>query len=37
MHYAAALFEQGTIERQTGYLLRMLEAMVAEASRKWQG
>ena len=34
MHYAAALFEQGTIERQMGYLLRMLEAMVADSQQK---
>src|SRR5437016_13012821 len=31
LRYATALFEQGTIERQRGYLLRMLEAMVADS------
>jgi amino acid adenylation domain-containing protein len=34
IHYAVALFEQGTIERQRGYLLRMLEAMVADSQQK---
>ena len=34
LHYAAALFEQGTIERQRDYLLRMLEAMVADSQQK---
>ncbi len=34
VHYAAALFDQGTIERQRGYLLRMLEAMVADSQQK---
>jgi amino acid adenylation domain-containing protein len=34
VHYAVALFEQGTIERQRGHLLRMLEAMVADSQQK---
>jgi amino acid adenylation domain-containing protein len=34
LNYAVALFEQGTIERQRGYLLRMLEAMVADSQQK---
>jgi amino acid adenylation domain-containing protein len=34
MHYAAALFGQGTVERQRGYLLRMFEAMVADSQQK---
>jgi amino acid adenylation domain-containing protein len=37
VYYAAALFEQGTIERQRGYLLRMLEAMVADSQQKVAG
>ena len=34
LNYAAALFDQGTIERQRGYLLRMLEAMVADSQQR---
>ena len=34
VHYAATLFDQGTIERQRSYLLRMLRAMVAASQQK---
>jgi amino acid adenylation domain-containing protein len=34
LNYASALFEQRTIERQRDYLLRMLEAMVADSQQK---
>lgn len=34
LNYAAALFDQGMIERQRGYLLRMLEAMVADSQQR---
>jgi non-ribosomal peptide synthetase component F len=34
LNYATALFDQGTIERQRDYLLRMLEAMVADSQQK---
>jgi amino acid adenylation domain-containing protein len=34
LNYATALFGQGTIERHRGYLMRMLEAMVAD-TQQW--
>ena len=34
LNYATALFEQGTIERQRDYLLRMLEAMAADSQQE---
>ena len=37
VNYAAALFDQETIERQRGYLLRMLEAMVADSQQEVGG
>jgi amino acid adenylation domain-containing protein len=33
LSYAAALFDQGTIERQAGYLLAMLKAIVTEQTQ----
>jgi amino acid adenylation domain-containing protein len=37
LRYATALFEEGTIRRQVGYLLRMLEAMVADSQQEVAG
>jgi amino acid adenylation domain-containing protein len=34
LNYASALFDQETIERQRGYLLRMLEVMVADSQQR---
>ncbi|WP_031257190.1 AMP-binding protein [Mesorhizobium sp. L48C026A00] len=33
LHYATALFDEATIERQRGYLLALLRAMVADAGQ----
>src|SRR5438270_6276982 len=37
LNYATALFEQETIERQRGYLLRMLETMAADSDQEVTG
>src|SRR6185312_16027917 len=37
LRYAAALFDEATIERQRGYLLQMLEAMVVDSQQEVGG
>ena len=37
LNYAAALFDEETIKRQRGYLLQMLEAMVADSRQEIAG
>ena len=37
LRYATALFDEATIERQAGYLMRMLEAMVADSRQEVAG
>ena len=37
LRYATALFDEATIKRQAGYLMRMLEAMVADSRQEVAG